>query len=141
MSTLFDRVFCYIAFKLMKKLTLSDKKMHCILRWVRHVDSMLLLLPGEGGMSQEEKAKMVLDDLADRLPEMFDMEDIRSRVDEVTPYVMVAIQVSRKALRPWPAIVNLYDWHVDHILLSSLNCTACSCWRCCYLSELLLKSQ
>ena len=44
-------------------------------------------------MSQEEKAKMVLDDLADRLPEMFDMEDIRSRVDEVTPYVMVAIQV------------------------------------------------
>lgn len=44
-------------------------------------------------MSQEEKAKMVLDDLGDRLPEQFDMEDIRSRVDEVTPYVMVAIQV------------------------------------------------
>lgn len=48
---------------------------------------------GEGGMSQEEKAKMVLDDLADRLPEQYDMEDIRGRVDEVTPYVMVAIQV------------------------------------------------
>eukprot|EP00879_Flechtneria_rotunda_P029616 GHRR01032042.1.p1 GENE.GHRR01032042.1~~GHRR01032042.1.p1 ORF type:complete len:1612 (+),score=608.41 GHRR01032042.1:122-4837(+) len=48
---------------------------------------------GEGGMSKEEKAKMVLDDLGDRLPEQFDMEDIRSRVDEVTPYVMVAIQV------------------------------------------------
>lgn len=47
-------------------------------------------------MSQEEKAKMVLDDLADRLPEMFDMEDIRSRVDEVTPYVMVAIQVGTR---------------------------------------------
>lgn len=45
-------------------------------------------------MSQEEKAKMVLDDLADRLPEQYDMEDIRGRVDEVTPYVMVAIQVS-----------------------------------------------
>jgi dynein heavy chain len=44
-------------------------------------------------MSQEEKAKMVLDDLADRLPDMFDMEDIRGRVDEYTPYVMVAIQV------------------------------------------------
>jgi dynein heavy chain len=44
-------------------------------------------------MSQEEKAKMVLDDLADRLPEQYDMEDIRGRVDEVTPYVMVAIQV------------------------------------------------
>lgn len=37
---------------------------------------------------------MVLDDLADRLPEQYDMEDIRGRVDEVTPYVMVAIQVS-----------------------------------------------
>lgn len=48
---------------------------------------------GEGGMSQEEKAKMVLDDLADRLPDQFDMEDIRGRVDEYTPYVMVAIQV------------------------------------------------
>jgi dynein heavy chain len=46
-------------------------------------------------MSQEEKAKMVLDDLADRLPEQYDMEDIRGRVDEVTPYVMVAIQVGR----------------------------------------------
>jgi len=44
-------------------------------------------------MSQEEKAKMVLDDLGDRLPDQFDMEDIRSRVDEVTPYAMVAIQV------------------------------------------------
>ncbi|KAF6251999.1 flagellar outer dynein arm heavy chain beta [Scenedesmus sp. NREL 46B-D3] len=51
---------------------------------------------GEGGMSQEEKAKMVLDDLADRLPEQYDMEDIRSRVDEVTPYVMVAIQESER---------------------------------------------
>ena len=29
----------------------------------------------------------------ERLPEQFDLEDIRSRVDEFTPYVMVAIQV------------------------------------------------
>jgi hypothetical protein len=55
---------------------------------------MAVIVPaGEGGMSQEEKAKMVLDDLGDRLPDQFDMEDIRSRVDEVTPYAMVAIQV------------------------------------------------
>lgn len=44
-------------------------------------------------MSAEEKAKMVLDDLGDRLPEQFDMEDVRGRVDEASPYVMVAIQV------------------------------------------------
>ncbi|DBB00312.1 TPA: Dynein beta chain, flagellar outer arm [Trebouxia sp. C0004] len=49
---------------------------------------------GEGGMSVEEKAKMVLDDLVERLPEQFDMEDIRGRVDEFSPYVMVAIQES-----------------------------------------------
>lgn len=47
-------------------------------------------------MSVEEKAKMVLDDLTERLPEQFDMEDIRGRVDEYTPYVMVAIQVRRR---------------------------------------------
>ncbi len=35
----------------------------------------------------------MLDDLVERLPEQFDMEDIRGRVDEFTPYVMVAIQV------------------------------------------------
>ena len=59
-----------------------------------HETSLPAAATGEGGMSQEEKAKMVLDDLADRLPEQYDMEDIRGRVDEVTPYVMVAIQVS-----------------------------------------------
>ena len=36
----------------------------------------------------------VLDDLVERLPDQFDMEDIRGRVDEFTPYVMVAIQVT-----------------------------------------------
>ncbi|KAL6747291.1 flagellar outer dynein arm heavy chain beta [Haematococcus lacustris] len=51
---------------------------------------------GEGGMSMEEKAKMVLDDLVERLPDQFDMEDIRGRVDEYTPYVMVAIQESER---------------------------------------------
>ncbi|KAK3254170.1 Dynein beta chain, flagellar outer arm [Cymbomonas tetramitiformis] len=52
---------------------------------------------GEGGMSQEDKAKMVLDDVVDRLPENFDMEDIRSKIDEVpTPYQMVAIQETER---------------------------------------------
>lgn len=58
--------------------------------------SLLMLQPresgGEAGASVEDKAKMVLDDVVERLPENFDVEDIRGRVDEVTPYVMVAIQ-------------------------------------------------
>lgn len=32
--------------------------------------------------------------MVDKLPETYNMEDIRSKVEEVTPYVMVAIQVS-----------------------------------------------
>lgn len=42
----------------------------------------------------------VLDDLVERLPEMFDMEDIRGRVDEFSPYIMVAIQVCSPKLGP-----------------------------------------
>ena len=49
------------------------------------------------GLSIEEKSKMVLDDLVERLPENFDLEDIRGRVDEYSPYVMVAIQVWTRA--------------------------------------------
>ena len=60
-------------------------------------NSLVLLQPleggGEGGLGPEEKAKMVLDDLGERLPEQFDLEAIRGRADEFTPYVMVAIQV------------------------------------------------
>lgn len=41
---------------------------------------------------------MVLDDLLEKLPERLELADIRARVDEFTPYVMVALQVS---LRTW----------------------------------------
>ena len=62
--------------------------------------SLVMLQPreggDEGGMSVEEKAKMVLDDVVDKLPDQFDMEDIRGRVDDFTPYVMVAIQESER---------------------------------------------
>jgi len=52
---------------------------------------------GEGGMSTEEKAKMTLDDIVDKLPDLFDMEDIRGKIDEVpTPYQMVAIQETER---------------------------------------------
>ena len=41
------------------------------------------------------QAKIVLDEVLEKLPDVFDVADIRSRVDELTPYIMVAIQVSR----------------------------------------------
>jgi dynein heavy chain len=52
-----------------------------------------VLCAGEGGLSNEEKAKNVLEDLQTGLPELYIMDEIRGKVDEVTPYVMVAIQV------------------------------------------------
>jgi len=65
--------------------------------------SLLLLQPrqaaDDASMSPEDKAKMVLDELVEKLPEPFDMEDIRSAVDDFTPYVMVAIQESERMNR------------------------------------------
>ena len=43
---------------------------------------------GEAGLSVEEQARQALDTLTERIPETFDLEDIRGRVDEFTPYVM-----------------------------------------------------
>lgn len=54
---------------------------------------------GEGGMSAEERAKLVLDEVVDKLPDIFDMEDVRSKInpdDPNMPFVMVAIQESER---------------------------------------------
>lgn len=63
-------------------------------------ESLLGLQPreggGEGALSVEERARATLDELTERIPEGFDMEDIRGRVDEFTPYVMVAIQEAER---------------------------------------------
>lgn len=51
---------------------------------------------GGGGLGPEEKAKMVLDDVADRLPPEFDLAELRARVDEPSPYAMVALQEAER---------------------------------------------
>jgi len=43
---------------------------------------------GEDALSEEELARQVLESLTERIPPNFDLDDIRSRVDEYTPYVM-----------------------------------------------------
>ncbi|ESO06977.1 hypothetical protein HELRODRAFT_171012 [Helobdella robusta] len=47
-----------------------------------------------GGVSREEKIKGILDDIKDKLPEQFLMQEIMSKVppEERTPYVVVAFQ-------------------------------------------------
>merc|ERR1719248_171216 len=47
---------------------------------------------GEGGMTIGEKVKQTLDDILERLPELFPMIEINERIDEVTPYTGVFLQ-------------------------------------------------
>ena len=58
--------------------------------------SVQMLQPREasasGGVSVEEKTKMILDEMLEKLPEPFDMEALRAEAEEPTPYTMVAIQ-------------------------------------------------
>lgn len=53
-------------------------------------NSLILMQPrdaaGEGGASEEEKARMVLEDIVERLPETYDMEDIRGYAHFRLPY-------------------------------------------------------
>lgn len=45
-------------------------------------------------VSVEEQAKMVLDEILEKLPETPKLDEIRARLDEPTPFAMVALQVS-----------------------------------------------
>ncbi|KAB7494339.1 Dynein beta chain, ciliary [Armadillidium nasatum] len=49
---------------------------------------------GSGGVviTREDKVKQTLDEIVDKLPEPFNMTDIMSKVEERTPYVVVAFQ-------------------------------------------------
>jgi len=47
---------------------------------------------GDGGMTVGEKVKQTLDDILERLPELFPMIEINERIDEVTPYTGVFLQ-------------------------------------------------
>eukprot|EP00966_Prymnesium_polylepis_P165303 3821377-Prymnesium_polylepis.1 len=53
---------------------------------------------GAGGMSLQERVKRVLDDIMERMPEMFSLADIESAVGEDrTPYAGVFLQVTLEA--------------------------------------------
>jgi len=47
---------------------------------------------GEGGMTIGEKVKMILDDILERLPDVFPMIEIMERIEDVTPYTGVFLQ-------------------------------------------------
>ena len=48
---------------------------------------------GEGQVTtREEKVKAIVDDIVDKIPEQFNMADIMQRIEERTPYIVVAFQ-------------------------------------------------
>ena len=60
------------------------------------------LQPREGGTSggattsREDKIKSIVDDIMEKLPDAFSMAEIMGKVEERTPYVVVAFQVCCK---------------------------------------------
>jgi dynein heavy chain len=47
---------------------------------------------GDGGPSLSERVKQMIDDLLEKLPELFNMVEIYERIDDVTPYTGVFLQ-------------------------------------------------
>lgn len=47
---------------------------------------------GRAGASREEKVKAILDEILEKLPESFNMNELAGRTEEKTPYVLVALQ-------------------------------------------------
>jgi len=47
---------------------------------------------GEGGMTEGEKVKLLLDDILEKLPDLFQMIEVQERIDSVTPYTGVFLQ-------------------------------------------------
>ncbi|XP_059474542.1 dynein beta chain, ciliary-like isoform X3 [Neocloeon triangulifer] len=50
------------------------------------------ILAGGATISREDKVKVVIDELLDKLPEVFNMTELNGRVEERTPYIIVACQ-------------------------------------------------
>ena len=44
--------------------------------------------------TREEKIKSIVDDIMEKLPDPFNMQEIMGKVEERTPYVVVAFQVT-----------------------------------------------
>lgn len=51
---------------------------------------------GEGGLSREEQIKQILDDILEKLPEDFNVQELLARCEELTPYAVVALQEAER---------------------------------------------
>ena len=80
------------------------------------------LQPRESGSSggpvttREDKIKALVDDVMEKLPEAFNMGEIMGKVEERTPYVVVAFQVFTKI-----ELVVCFQTNSDFLQISSRN--------------------
>ena len=81
------------------------------------------LQPRESGSSggpvttREDKIKALVDDVMEKLPEAFNMSEIMGKVEERTPYVVVAFQVQN--LRFLKLVFTYLCLHLKYCLIIS----------------------
>ena len=51
--------------------------------------------------SREDKVRTIVDDVMEKLPELFNMRELMAKVEERTPYVIVCFQVLDRPLPYW----------------------------------------
>ena len=74
--------------------------------------------------TREDKIKAIVDDIMEKLPEPFNMSEIMGKVEERTPYVVVAFQVAHVVFLqngPTPASFCLFPF------FSNTNCAEKNC--------------
>lgn len=78
-------------------------------------------------ISIEEQAKLTLDGILEKLPETPRLDEIRARLDEPTPFTMVALQVREASLHPnnikgaLMVMGDIYHIHPKHSLHTNRN--------------------
>lgn len=45
-----------------------------------------------GGLSREEKVRSIIEDILDKLPEIFNIQELMSKTEDRTPFIIVAFQ-------------------------------------------------
>ena len=45
-----------------------------------------------GGMSRDDKVKTIVDDIMEKMPDRFPVEEMQTRVEDLTPYIVVCFQ-------------------------------------------------
>ena len=59
--------------------------------------------------SREDKVRTIVDDVMEKLPELFNMRELMAKVEERTPYVIVCFQVLDRTLPYWESYLHFQE--------------------------------